>query len=248
MKKNLGGALMSAIALFTAILGFLLRRAELNGGSAVGLIVVSVLVLGGAIALSLTLKRRKKYEDVFSPCMADLLLSALGSILLLAGCAVMAIGGSGLERIIGVLGMVSSLALMRALMLRCGKKPVHVLYYVPLVLFYVLRLFYDFRRWSVDPIILDYCFSMLALICFMLASYYVGTYCFDRGSRRLMVVFSMLGVYFGGIALASGGWQTVLTYLGSMLLMLCNVWQGSKPKLKKRQPVFKRDPANEEDR
>ena len=66
---------------------------------------------------------------------------------------------------------------------RKGKKP-SAAFSVFVVLFYVAKLFRDFRHWEINPAILDYCFSLFAMIAFMLASYHAGAFSFDRGARR----------------------------------------------------------------
>ena len=239
MKKNLGGAILTILAAATALVGLILRSVQLDGGDAVGLIVVSILMCILAFGLSLTLKRRGKYADVFTPCLADLILTAIGGVLLLAGCAITVFAAAAAaEKIIGAVGALGCLALLRGLMLRCQKKPVSAWYYVPVILYYVARLFLDFRRWSVDPLILDYCFALFASICFMMASYYAASFCFDRGGRRMLFSFSMLGTFFAGTALPGSSWQTLLCYGGSMAILLAYVWQSSKPKLRKREPKF----------
>lgn len=234
LKKNLSGATMTIVALVAALVGFILRGIQMDGGSATGLIVVSILFCLAFVALSMTLKRRRKYTDVFTRCSADLLLTTLGAVLIIAGCGVALVAGVLPEKLIAVLGILSALALLRALMLRSKKQEVPVLYYVPMVVYYVVRLFFDFRQWTLDPAILDYCFMLFASICFMVSSYLAGAFCFDRGGRRLLSVFAIMGVYFGGISLRYSDAQTVLTYLGGLTLMLSYVWQTSKPKLKRR--------------
>ena len=38
-------------------------------------------------------------------------------------------------------------------------------------LYLICKLIIDFKRWSIDPALLDYCFSLLAMICVMCATY-----------------------------------------------------------------------------
>lgn len=63
------------------------------------------------------------------------------------------------------------------------RRPLLALYLVPFA-FIVVYLVLEFKnQWSADPIILDYCFYLFALICTMYALYYVMGFCFDRGRR-----------------------------------------------------------------
>ena len=50
-------------------------------------------------------------------------------------------------------------------------------------LFFAVRLIMDFRLWSQDPQILDYCFDLFALLSIMCATYYLGGFCFAKQSR-----------------------------------------------------------------
>ena len=107
-----------------------------------------------------------------------------------------------------------------------GRAPQPAAYVLP-VLFYVVKLFYDFRHWMVDPAILDYCFLLFALISFMLASYQAGSFAFDRGRRSALAFFSMTGVYFGCVSLAGASAASALLYGGSTLWMLVCAWQAT---------------------
>ena len=88
------------------------------------------------------------------------------------------------------------------------------------VLFYVAKLFRDFRHWEINPAIMDYCFSLFAMIAFMLASYHAGAFSFERGARRRLAFYSLLGVLFGAISLAGAQLPELLIYAGSVFWML----------------------------
>ena len=108
-----------------------------------------------------------------------------------------------------------------------GQKP-SAAFYVFAVLFYVAKLFRDFRHWEINPAIGDYCFSLFAMISFMLASYYAGAFSFDRGARRRLSFFSLTGVLFGAISLAGAGLSELLIYAGSLFWMLACAQQMMK--------------------
>ena len=108
-----------------------------------------------------------------------------------------------------------------------GQKP-SAAFYVFAVLFYVAKLFRDFRHWEINPAIGDYCFSLFAMISFMLASYHAGAFSFDRGARRRLAFFSLTGVLFGAISLAGAGLSELLIYAGSLFWMLACAQQMMK--------------------
>lgn len=83
-----------------------------------------------------------------------------------------------------------------------------------------LQLFRDFRHWEINPAILDYCFSLFAMIAFMLASYHAGAFSFERGARRRLAFYLLLGVLFGAISLAGAQLPELLIYAGSVFWML----------------------------
>ena len=76
------------------------------------------------------------------------------------------------------------------------RRPLLALYLVPFA-FIVVYLVLEFKnQWSADPIILDYCFYLFALICTMYALYYVMGFCFDRGRRRHAIFWCLAGFFF----------------------------------------------------
>lgn len=92
--------------------------------------------------------------------------------------------------------------------------------YVPLILFYSLRLFRDFRHWMLDPTISDYCLFLFALIGFMLAVYHLGAFAFGKNGIRAVTFFAQIGCFFGLSAAASAqSAADALLYLSSALLM-----------------------------
>ena len=127
------------------------------------------------------------------------------------------------------LGIVSAAGLAAAAVSRlAGKKPQPFFLVLP-VLFYAVKLFYDFRHWTTDPQILDYAFSLFALIGFMLTTYQAAAYCYDHGSRRQMEFFALAGVLFGATAMAGAARSELLIYGGSALWMLaCCVQAGGR--------------------
>ena len=92
--------------------------------------------------------------------------------------------------------------------------------YVPAILYYVCTLFFDFRRWMHDPAILDYCFCLFALICFMIATYHAASFSFDHGARRRLCFYSLCGVFFGASAMAGQELSSMLIYAGGACFCL----------------------------
>ena len=197
------------LAAIAGAAGYFFRAAQRAGGSAVPVIAFSVLMCLLFLLGAATLEKREAYADVYRKLPSDAALSILGALAVAAGC-VLAFSGAG---------AVSRLA---------GKKPQPFFLVLP-VLFYAVKLFYDFRHWTTDPQILDYAFSLFALIGFMLTTYQAAAYCYDHGSRRQMEFFALAGVLFGATAMAGAARSELLIYGGSALWMLaCCVQAGGR--------------------
>lgn len=100
------------------------------------------------------------------------------------------------------------------------RRPLLALYLVPFA-FIVVYLVLEFKnQWSADPIILDYCFYLFALICTMYALYYVMGFCFDRGRRRHAIFWCLAGFFFCLISVLGSDASRFTFYGGLGLWML----------------------------
>ena len=212
-KPGLIGVLYAAI--LAAIAGYFFRTAQLSGGSSVPVVAFSILMVLVFALAAVSLEKHAAYAEVYSPCRQDLAFSLLGAAGLIAGCA-LDFRGSVFRMLISLLGLLAGFGLGAAA------------FYVFAVLFYVAKLFRDFRHWEINPAIGDYCFSLFAMISFMLASYHAGAFSFDRGARRRLAFFSLTGVLFGAISLAGAGLSELLIYAGSLFWMLACAQQMMK--------------------
>lgn len=219
MKRKTGliGVLYAAI--LSAVAGYFFRASQLSGGSRIPLIAFSVLMVLIFALAAVSLEKKTAYADVYCPCRQDLVFSLFGALGLIAGCVLQFRGGM-VQMLISLLGLLAGLGLGAAAVLRMkGQKP-SAAFYIFAVLFYVAKLFRDFRHWEINPAILDYCFALFAMISFMLASYYAGAFSFDRGARRPLAFFSLTGVLFGAVSMAGASLPELLIYAGSVFWML----------------------------
>ncbi len=223
MKQKSGMIGVVYAAILSAIAGYFFRMTQLSGGSSVPLIAFSILMVFVFALAAVSLEKKSAYEAVYRPSGQDLTFSLLGALGLIAGC-VLSFRGSIAQMLVSLLGLLAGLSLGAGAVLRWKKKKpsaafsVFVVLFV--VLFYVAKLFRDFRHWEINPAILDYCFSLFAMIAFMLASYHVGAFSFERGARRRLAFYSLLGVLFGAISLAGAQLPELLIYAGSVFWML----------------------------
>ena len=216
-KSGLIGVVYAAI--LSAIAGYFFGATQLSGSSSVPLIAFSILMVFVFALAAASLEKKSAYEDIYRPCGQDLVFSLLGALGLLAGCA-LGFRGSIAQMLVSLLGLLAGLSLGAGAVMRWkGKKP-SAAFSVFVVLFYVAMLFRDFRHWEINPALLDYCFSLFAMIAFMLASYHAGAFSFDRGARRRLAFYSLLGVLFGAVSLAGAQLPELLIYAGSVFWML----------------------------
>lgn len=219
MKKSAGRIGISYLTVIAGIVGYFFHVFLQSGGGSLPLIAFSVLMTLLALLSAVSLEKSARCADVFRPSAGAAALSVLGAAALIAGCLLSFQGGL-FARAIALLGVLGAAGLAAgAVLCRRGKRMQPFLY-VPATLYYVLKLFNDFRGWMIDPAIVDYAFSLFALIAFMLSAYQAAAFCYDRGSRRQLHFFSLAGLFFGAAAMAGQPLPQLLIYGGSALWML----------------------------
>lgn len=55
-----------------------------------------------------------------------------------------------------------------------------------------------------DPVVMDYVYEVLAIVCSLLGLYYIAGYSFQTGKPRRTLFFCLAGVYFSLVTLADG--------------------------------------------
>ena len=187
--------------------------------------MVAIAVPVALFLLTRELTEAKKYAFNFPPSP----IAAIGT-----GLAALSIGihsilsfpGSldAIDVISGILGILSAGALGLAGWCRLkGSRPNFLLHYVVAV-YLMLRLICQYRHWSADPQVLDYCFSILATVCLMLAAYHRAAFDMGSGDRRNYAFFCLTCGFFCCLSLV--GWEDILYYLGIgtwMFTDLCNL-------------------------
>lgn len=63
----------------------------------------------------------------------------------------------------------------------------------------------DYQKHSADPVMMNYAYEVLAMVCVLLALYYLAGYSFQSGKPRRCLFFCVMGCYFSLVALADGG-------------------------------------------
>lgn len=113
--------------------------------------------------------------------------------------------------------------------------------------YFAAQLVSDFKQWSTDPLVIDFCFRLLARVCGMLALFHISGFPLSAGRKRLTVFWSIGAVVFTGMMIPDiflGGSIT----LGELLLQLgLTVWCAAHAALILRPSVQAQQPAPEEE-
>lgn len=123
--------------------------------------------------------------------------------------------------IICLLGLLGSICCMIAANFRRkGENPWPATEVLP-ILYLIVKLIFNFKDWSIDPIILDYCVILFALIFALLAFHRTAGFVFDQGKPRASLFYALCAVYFSAAAMMDGmadlSLATIITYCGFML-------------------------------
>lgn len=182
---------------------------------------------------------RKKCAAMADRSLGGLLLGCAAALAMVLGSAAMLVKPEeGSDRILAVGGLLTAVCWVVLAMTRYrGQKPQVALYLLPMA-FLIVKLVIRFRVWSRDPAILDYCYDLFALITATLALCYEGTFCMDKGRRRLAVFFTLCGLFFGAASLAGAPSRELWITGGILLWLTASLWRLLRP--------GKKRPAEEE--
>ncbi|MDD6023700.1 MAG: hypothetical protein PUC06_05600 [Oscillospiraceae bacterium] len=197
--------------------------------STVLLIVLSVILLGCLLALSIFSPGRSGHRAVIPAGRNASFLQ------MTAGCGVLlsvllgfvdaqADGASVSALVLLLLGLAAGVCLI--LLPRLRRRPKSwppALELIP-VLYLIIRLVLNFREWSTDPIVPDYCPMLFAMIFLLLSVYYGAGFVFSQGKPRRTLFFTAAAVYFAGMSALDGFCQSSvalgLFYLSFLLWLL----------------------------
>ena len=260
MKIKLGRFQILAAAVVMALVAFVLRNVQLSrafnengiltGKGVIFFSVVTALAVALFAVYSRTLKGRKKYAAIAGQGLTELTLGCVAAILMVASGAVLLLNPvqQG-DRLIAAGSVLTGICwALTAVSRRFGKKGNALLYMVPAA-FYVVELVCRFRFWTRDPIIIDYCYDLFALISLMCAAFHLGSFCFEKGARRLTVFFSLCGLFFSAAAMVRASASDVLGYVAAMIWLLSCLWLLLRASNRKQEeeeidiPEFMAEPA-----
>ena len=112
MTRKIGFSKVSWLGVLAGLLGYFFHATMRSGGSAIPLVAFSVLMALLFWLSAVTLEKKSRYDEVFRPMRSDFICNTLGAIGLGAGCVMGLKGGGTAVLVIGLLGLVSALALL----------------------------------------------------------------------------------------------------------------------------------------
>ena len=237
MKRKSIGLFAIVLTALTAAVGGLMRRYLLENvmvargivqdGSYFPLamaIVVVVCLIGIAIFTGY-MENRPGYMENFG--VVDrrpfVTLTICGGLIAMTGVMQLGEPQSALEKANFYMCILGGLTFaVFSILHMLGRRP-HVLLLLPLCIFTVMQLVCDYRMWSGDPLLLDYCYTLLADVVFMLAVFHLGGFCFDKGKRRITAFWCGSGIVLNAISLVDATYSNTLSdiiYRAALLLML----------------------------
>ena len=197
--------------------------------------------------LSATSQGRSGKGSVLYTHGALSILSYFGAVMVLLAAvfdfAAALVSGPGISApIMCLLGLFSGICLFVTAWMRShGKATYPPLELVPDI-YLVVKLILNFKGWSTDPIILDYCIMLFALIFVVLGFYYSTGFLFDLGKPRLTLLFTLCACLFSAVAIVDGAldgsFAAIVEYLGFIAWLLpvaCSVSVPSAPDTPKQE-------------
>lgn len=227
------------LALLGGAGGFLLRRWELSAvfeesGLAVlwsipSLILIALSAVLAAAFVLLCRKAEHKPTDFSEAfCVQNnwlyLILMALSAAaMLFAGILGLRSNDySGvLRRLMNIMCLMSFLCIPAVAWINFQGRPLR--YSLPLLVpGYTLCLWLvaAYQRRAADPVVLDYVYELLAIICTLIGLYFCAGFSFGRPKIRRCAVFSLLGIYFSIVTLADAH-----SVIEQLLFLFCILYQ-----------------------
>lgn len=222
----IGGAVLRKLCLAC---GMTEEKLLIDDAAKIYPILLCIVIGASLLCVALLLLRFEKYssfDENFYPHIAWKLPVGLAGVLITAGelLTFQKTQDDLLLRLTCLLGIIGGLALLALAAVQMLEKRGSFLFLLPLCIWAAMQLICDYKQWSKDPILLDYCFRMLASITGMLSIFHVGGFFFDSGKRRLTIFWCAACVIFCAVSLPDCTGSTVsLLYMLALLLFTGSV-------------------------
>lgn len=178
------------------------------------MLAFAVLALAALAVLCTKLPKQLGSDRCFRGGAGYLLFDLLGAVLVFHGSLLRIIQGDSPYLFVG--GMLAAACLAVAALLGGRQSKALFWLYAVTCLFCAAMLIFDFKDWSTDPLVIDFCFRLLALVFGMLALLHLSGFALRYGRRRLAVFWASGAVVFTAMILPDLFLGKKLT-LGSLL-------------------------------
>lgn len=255
MKEKFTRTNMIIATLLLALAAFFLRLSQLsfafdeNGmATGKGILFFSVITVLAVLSFGLysrSLKSRKKYNAIAGNGVVEMALGAAAAFLMIvAGITLLLNRVQQGDKLLAFGSILVGLCWGATAAGRFfGTKIPAPLFMIPSA-FYVVDLVCRFRFWTRDPLIIDYCYDLFALISIMCATFHLGGFCFDKGARRMTTFFCLCGVFFSAAAMVKTSAASVYGYMAAILWLFANLWLLLRPSRKREEEEIE-EPAEE---
>lgn len=246
MKRKITKINMLLATVLLALAAFFLRLSQLSSAfdengmaTGKGIIFFSVITVLAVVAFALysrSLKGRKRYQAIAGTGVVEMALGAAAAFLMIvAGITLLLNRVQQGDRLLAVGSILVGICWAATTAGRFFGKKIHVLLFMLPAAFYVVDLVCRFRFWTRDPLIIDYCYDLFALISIMCATFHLGGFCFDKGARRLTVFFCLCGTFFSAAAMVKASAAMVYGYMAAILWLFANLWLLLRPSRKREE-------------
>lgn len=246
MKISVKPAILKYLVLAAGGLGLVLRALlyalttdeqgllARNHPLAILLSALTIVVLAGVFLLSRSITGPERYSDCFQPSLPGgigCMLAAVG--ILITTISEMGSASDSVDLVVRVMAFAAIGALIVAGLSRLMGSRASFLFYVALCLYFCVRMVSQYRHWSSNPQLQDYCFHLLACVGLMLTAYHHAAFGADMSSHRNLWFYALATVYLCCVSLA--GPEHQLFYLGTGIWAFTSL-SNLTPKKRRQRP------------
>jgi len=237
MKKYCKPAYLPLMTVIAGGIGLLLRVWLLTGGvDESGLIkpwypaeILLWVLTAGVLGVLIWQCRRLTGANRFRYNFPASLPGAVGTWAGAAGIALVSAtglltGGDSMHMLASLMGLLAVPVLIYLGQCRREGRPASVLFNGYVCIYLLIYLVCQYRKWSSDPQLLNYCFQLLSIVCLTLALYHRAAFDVRMGSRKMLALTHLGCLYFSLIAIpGSANWLLFLCIALWMYTGLCSL-------------------------
>lgn len=238
---GIGLVLRAMLYLVAADPNGLLTRNHFLG---ISLWLLTAVALTGLYLLSRTIKGPESYQDCYHPSLTGSIGALAAAAALIITSASYPANGDRLAIICNLTGYLCAASLVVMALCRLTGSSSSFLLPATLCLHFALRMICQYRGWSSDPQLQNYCFQLLACVSLMLTAYHHAAFGAEMGNHKQLWFFSLISVFFCALSLAGPDQQ--LLYLGTGLWAFTNLTNLTPRKRRRPHPHSDEAPAQEE--